>query len=201
MSINIRSRRTHREILDVAWDLIAERGADVSMVEIARAAGISRQAVYVHFGSRAGLLMALVRRADERLRIHESFGEAMRAATPEERLDRWLTAWFEFVPAILPVARDLIRLRPTDPDAASAWEDRMTELRGWLRDLVSGIAKEDALRPDWTVEQATDYLWAASSVQMWALLAGERNWPAAGTADVLRQTLSATLLQRRPGAG
>lgn len=171
------------------------------MVEIARAAGISRQAVYIHFGSRAGLLMALVRRADERLRIHESFGEAMRAATPEERLDRWLAAWFEFVPAILPVARDLIRLRPTDPDAASAWEDRMTDLRGWLRELVAGIAKEDALRPDWTVEQATDYLWAASSVQMWALLAGERNWPAAGTAHILRRTLSATLLQRRPGSG
>ena len=36
------------------------------MAEIAKAAGVSRQAVYLHFGTRGGMLMALVKRADRR---------------------------------------------------------------------------------------------------------------------------------------
>ncbi|WP_365708818.1 TetR family transcriptional regulator, partial [Parvibaculum sp.] len=50
MSKNTKSERTRGEILDAAWTLIAERGASVSLGEVAAAAGITRQSVYVHFG-------------------------------------------------------------------------------------------------------------------------------------------------------
>ena len=47
-------------ILETAWRLIGERqDASVSLLEIAREAGVSRQTVYVNFGSRAGLLLAM----------------------------------------------------------------------------------------------------------------------------------------------
>jgi AcrR family transcriptional regulator len=195
MSTNKRSTLTRQEVLDRAWELIAARGAEVSMAEIARAAGISRQAVYLHFGTRGGLLMALVKRADDRFRIRESFAEALGQPTAEERLDAWLAAWFAFIVRIQPVARDLIRLRSTDADAASAWEDRMTDLRSWLREMIVTVEREGALRTEWSVDEAADYLWAASSVQMWDLLTGDRHWDAPRVGETLRRTIPAVLLR------
>jgi AcrR family transcriptional regulator len=50
----------------VAWRLMEERrGRGVRMRDIAEAAGVSRQAVYDHFGTRAKLLVATTHYVDE----------------------------------------------------------------------------------------------------------------------------------------
>src|ERR1051325_5169237 len=57
---------TRKRILDKTWRLMEKRkGQGVKIIDIARAAGVSRQAVYLHFGSRAELLIATVRYVDE----------------------------------------------------------------------------------------------------------------------------------------
>lgn len=190
-----RSERTRLEILDAAWDLIAERGAAVSMAEIAAAVGMTRQSVYVHFSSRGGLLMALVRRADDRFFIWEGFTSAMTEKDPTKRLDAVLAVWLEFVPKIHPVATDLIRMRATDEDAARAWEDRMAELLKFYRGLINDLKKEGALAPGWSVPRATDFLWASSSVQAWDLLVGDRSWSAVTAEKTIRGTICSTLLK------
>ncbi|MDJ0946613.1 MAG: TetR/AcrR family transcriptional regulator [Kiloniellales bacterium] len=189
-----RPERTRRDILDAAWDLVAERGAEVSLAEIAKAAGITRQSIYLHFGSRGGLLFELVRRTDERERIFQRFDEAMKTPEPAERLDRCLCVWFDFVSKIQPVALDLIRLRSRDEDAARAWNDRMQDLRRVLRHLVRGLRQEGALADFWTVPRATDYLWAGCSVQAWALLVKDRGWSEAAASKALRHGLARALL-------
>ncbi len=166
------------------------------MSRIASVAGISRQAVYLHFGTRGGLLMALVKRADERFEIKEDFFEAMQIDDPCERLDTCLQVWFAFVEKILPVAKDLIRLRATDADAAAAWDDRMSDLQSWLRQLVASLEADKALADRWSVGEATDYLWVSSSVHVWDLFVVERGWQQDRTADVLRETISAMLLRQ-----
>ena len=185
---------TRNEILDVAWSLIAERGADTSIQQIADAVGVSRQSVYLHFKTRGGLLMALVRCADERFSIREDFFDAMRLEDPRLRLGKCLGIWFDFAERIHPVATDLVRLRKTDPDAAAAWEDRMTDLRDWERQLVQSLQRDTVLRPDWSVEEATDFLWTSSSIQVWDLLTRERNWKTERAADVLARTIADALL-------
>ena len=190
-----RSERTRQEILDAAWDLIAERGAAVSMSEIAAAVGMTRQSVYVHFGSRGGLLMALVRRADERFFIWEGFATAMEEKLPARRLDACLAVWLDFVPKIHPVATDLIRQRATDEDAARAWSDRMSDLLKFYRRLIGGLQKDGALAPHWSVPRAADYLWAASSVQAWDLLVHDRGWSRESAEKIIRSTLAQALLK------
>src|SRR5689334_19178990 len=106
-----RSARTRADVLDVAWRVIAERGTHVSMQEIAAAADLTRQAVYVHFRSRGGLLVALVRRADDRADIHARFRRALEIADSRRRLDAFLRVWLDFVPTIHPVASSLMRAR------------------------------------------------------------------------------------------
>jgi TetR/AcrR family transcriptional regulator, mexJK operon transcriptional repressor len=52
-------------ILDAAGEVLAERGLMASMDEIARAAGVSKQTVYNHYGCKADLVRALVERRVE----------------------------------------------------------------------------------------------------------------------------------------
>jgi AcrR family transcriptional regulator len=186
--------RTRAEILDAAWDLVSGKGADVSVAEIAKAAGITRQSVYLHFGTRGGLLVALVRRADERFAIHDKLLAVLQIEDPGQRLDHAIKVWLAFLPGILPVARDLIRLRDTDRDAAGAWDDRMAALRDWLLQLTRSLKSDGALAPEWTPEDARDYLWARTSIQAWDLLVGECGWTQEKAESVLSGSLLAELL-------
>ncbi len=189
-----RAARTRQEILDTAWTLIADRGAEVSIAEIAKNVGITRQSVYVHFGSRGGLLDALVRRADEREAIFERFEEALATEPPGDRLDACLRVWLAFVIKIQPVARDLIRLRSTDRDVAKAWEDRMKDALGLFRRLVRSLERDDALAPSWSVARAADFAWAACSVQAWELLVVDRGWSHPAASKAIRESLARALL-------
>lgn len=53
-------------ILDAALDVLVERGVSAPMEEIARRAGVSKQTIYNHYGSKADLVRALASR-----RVHE----------------------------------------------------------------------------------------------------------------------------------
>ncbi|WP_299471971.1 TetR/AcrR family transcriptional regulator [uncultured Roseibium sp.] len=186
---------TRNEILDRAWDLISEQGADISMSRIAAESDVSRQSVYLHFKTRGGLLLALVQRADERFEVKEGFFAAMAIDEPGSRLDACMKIWFDFAVKIHPVASDLIRLRKTDDDANAAWSDRMADLRAWERQLVQSLIDDGALSGDWSAEDATDYLWASTSIQIWDVLHNDRSWSAEKISEVLRRSLAKTLLQ------
>ena len=185
---------TRNEILDTAWDLIAQRGAEISMKEIAIASDVSRQSVYLHFKTRGGLLMALVQRADDRFAIKEDFFAAMVSKSPAKRLDNCLRVWFKFVVKIQPVATHLIQLRKTDKDAAVAWSDRMEDLWLWERQLVKSLADDSALARIWTIDDATDFIWSSSSVQTWELFTSDRNWNTDKCSKILRKTIANSIL-------
>lgn len=164
------------------------------MADIAEAAGLTRQAVYVHFGSRGGLLVALVRRADERADIHAKFRSALATRKAAERLDAFLGVWFDFVPEIYPVASTLSRARADDPEAAAAWDDRMASLHRGFENLATSLRQDGALAQGWTAPAAADYLWAGSSLATWELLAIQREWGGTKTSKMLRRALAAAVL-------
>jgi AcrR family transcriptional regulator len=57
----------HRQLLDVAWGLIADEGTDaLALGRLAELAGVTKPVVYDHFGTRSGLLAALYREFDAR---------------------------------------------------------------------------------------------------------------------------------------
>ena len=65
-------------VLDAALRLIRKRGhATVTMAQIAKAARLSRQAVYLHFADRAELMAALARHVHERLGLPASIQRMM----------------------------------------------------------------------------------------------------------------------------
>ncbi len=73
---------TRTRILEVTWRLMEQhRGQGVRMSDIAKAAGISRQAVYLHFGSRTELMIATSNYVDEVKGLNERLKRLQTAST------------------------------------------------------------------------------------------------------------------------
>ena len=85
---------TRSRILAETWRLMEQnRGQGVRIQDIARAAGISRQAVYLHFPSRANLLEATTRYVDQELCVLEQYQKYCAAGSGVERLEAYVDFW------------------------------------------------------------------------------------------------------------
>jgi AcrR family transcriptional regulator len=169
MSSKILDTRTR--ILEQAWRLMEKRrGSGVSIQSIARAAGVSRQAVYLHFKSRAELLVATVRYADEKNNIAARLRKLYAAGSGREALNAYVEFWGNYIPEIHGLARALLRARETDPDAAEAWEDRMKVMRDGCLQVVNILVQEGNLAPQWSAKAASETMWAMFSISVWESL-------------------------------
>ena len=161
-------------VLDAAWDLVRREGAEaLTMAAVARASGVSRQMVYLHFENRAGLFTAMARHHDERT----GFVGQVRATfdlEPAAGLEALLRAWLAYVPVILPVARALQAAALTGADGGQAWHDRMRDLRSALRSAVERLE----LAPGWEPGDAADWLWSQVHTARWDQLVVECGGPA-----------------------
>jgi AcrR family transcriptional regulator len=170
--------QTRARILDVAWDLITRYGAGLPMRDIAAGAGISRQALYLHFPSRTALLNAMTRRHDAEARIDQRFRAALAAPTALEALEAVVRTWFEYVPDILPMARALYAASTTDPAAADAWWDRSVAAGTPMKLAAKRLRAEGLLDSSWTPEQAAEFLWLLMHPRGWDDLVLQRGWSA-----------------------
>ena len=174
---------TRARILDTAWKLVGERGVEaVTVADVAAAAGVSRQLVYVHFENRAGLLVAMARRHDVRSGFAGRVAEAAGLA-PVAALERLLREWFAYLPEILPVARALEAAAVNGDEGGAAWRDRMDDLREVLAAAVDRVATDGRLTRGWTPATATDWVWARAQPSAFAHLVADRGWSPRDYAD------------------
>lgn len=82
-------------ILDAAVEVIGQRGLAAPMEEIARRAGVSKQTVYNHYGSKAELMRALMNRRVES--ITASLREPGAVDNPAETLEAYARSLLETV--------------------------------------------------------------------------------------------------------
>ena len=158
--------------------LEAQRGQGVRMGDIAKAAGISRQAVYLHFASRTDLLVAATRYLDDVLDLDRRLAASRAATSGNERLTLFIEFWGNYVPEIHGVAKALRSAPHTDEAAATAWEDRMLALRDGCRAAIEALHADGKLAPEWTPQTATDVLWTMLSISNWENLTAECGWSA-----------------------
>src|SRR5260221_9615298 len=123
---------TRERLLDATWHLLErQRGQGVRLEDIAHAAGVSRQALYLHFASRADLFIATVRHVDAVLGAHERVARlCQQACEPGQAVlgvKELVAFWGNYLPEIYGLAKALLALRDTDEAAAAAWADRMAE--------------------------------------------------------------------------
>lgn len=173
------SSDTPGRILDSALALIAKRGeAKVTMAHIARAARLSRQAVYLHFADRAELMLAAARHLDERLGLTDEVRRIAEAPTGAAMVAAMVSLQARRNPALWPLARAVDAVRRTDGAAERAWQDRLdNRLRG-CRAIVAQLAHEGALRQGLDRSLAADLLWSLTSLRAWEDLVLLRGWSA-----------------------
>lgn len=169
---------SRERILNAAWSLLESGPASmVRMSDIAKAAGLSRQAVYLHFPSRAELLIATTRHIDQAKHIDARLAASRQAKTGLERLNAFIAAWGDYLPEIYGVARALLALKDNDEAAAQAWADRMAAVRDGCGAAIQALKKDGALNPAYPTKQATDILATLLSVENWARLTIDYGWP------------------------
>ena len=185
-----RNARAH--ILETAWRLVGERGVHaVTVADIAAASGVSRQLVYHHFESRAGLLVAMARHHDDVSGFRARF-VASRELAPLEGLEALLRLWLAYVPLILPVARALEAAVITGDEGGAAWRDRMDDIHEAFRLAVERIESEGRLAHGWTVDTAADWLHARSHVSTWQHVVVDRGWP---PTDYVERTITSIMAE------
>lgn len=168
---------TYTRILDTTVRLLkAGRGAEVRMADIARHTGVSRQAVYLHFASRAELLIAATRHVDVDLDLEARLRPSRSASSGIERLSRYVEFWGAYLPLVYGVASALIALRDTDMAAATAWNEREAALQDGCAAAVDQLIAEDALAACWDRDTAIAVFWNQLSVANWERLTLECGW-------------------------
>ena len=186
---------TRERILKSAWSLLDSGGAAVRMSDIAKDAGISRQALYLHFPSRADLLIATTRYLDEVHDVDTLLVESRTAGNGKERLRAWVDVWGNYIPRIYGVARALMAAMDSDDEAAAAWNDRMQAVRQGCQAAVDLLEKDGDLTPSLTPEEATDLLWSILSVRVWEQLTQSCGWTQAAYIAHMQRSLAAVLVR------
>src|SRR5260221_14250021 len=100
------------------------------MAEIAKAARVSRQAVYLHFADRADLLVSLARYTDEKCGIKEEIRKIEQAPTGVAQLRAMASLQARTNPAIWASARAFDAVRRTDKAADRSCGDRLKHRLG-----------------------------------------------------------------------
>ena len=168
---------TRDRILATTVRLLEEHGGrGVRMSDIAKATGISRQAVYLHFSSRADLLTAAILFKGDQLDIAGRLAPSRGAKSGSERLALYIEMWGNFLPEIYGVAKALMVAQDSDDAAAAAGRDRMVAMRDGCRAAIEALEGDGELATGWTRDTAIDALWTMLLVPNWENLTGECGW-------------------------
>jgi AcrR family transcriptional regulator len=170
------SSDTRARILDCTWSLLESGDKKVRMSDIAKASGISRQALYLHFPTRAELFVAATRYIDSVKNVDARLAASRAATSGHERLVTFISAWGGYIPEIHGMSVALRAMRASDGEAAAAWDDRMQAVRHGCAVVVQALAADKTLRPDLNEEVATDLLWTLLSVENWEHLVRDCGW-------------------------
>jgi len=169
--------RTRERIVDAAREL-APLAGDLSVDAVAAEAGVSVQTLYTHFGSKRGLLMAVIDSTQRDVGLYADFERVWSSRDGETALRRMLEATFRLWAGAWTLVSFSERVRRTDEEL----ERYMREVDGYrlanLRSITDRLQLEGRLRPDFDAASAADLTFAMSMpsvyqqlvlVQAWAL--------------------------------
>ncbi|MEZ5715130.1 MAG: TetR/AcrR family transcriptional regulator [Paracoccaceae bacterium] len=150
---------TRTRILVATLDLLSSGdGNAVRMSDIAKRAKVSRQALYMHFKTRAELLEQATYYHDHVLNSDARLAASRAAPTGAERLEAFVTAWADYIPKIYGPARAFLDMERHDPEARAAWAKRMEDMREGVEAAIRALERDGDLGLGPSPDTATDLL-------------------------------------------
>jgi AcrR family transcriptional regulator len=192
--------QTRRQILAATRELLARNGSrDLSLDEVARTAHVARATVYYQFGSRTGLLEAVVRDIQRRAG-QSAVADAVALADPVDALRQAFLAGCRFWAAEHPLVHRLTGLAAVDAEIrrvlAEVERDRLPLLTG----LVDRLDAAGRLSPGCSASRALDVLWMLSSFEAFDQLFIGRRLPVDDVAELLADLAVRAVTQGRDGS-
>lgn len=190
-----RAAQSRQRILDAAKALFSARGVEeVSIAQIACAAGVSAPTLYAQFQSKSGLLKALVERSFFGARYVEVAKRAEDAREPEEVLR--ITASISRL--ILDTEREeigLMRGVSALSPQLKAIESELEAVRYTLQEARARLlVKSVPAARQLGLTRVRDILWMYTGRDVYRMLVLERGWSSDQYEEWLAQTLISALL-------
>lgn len=190
-----KSEATRAAIVGAARQLLERDGYHaVGMGRVAKEAGVSRQAIYLHFESKAKLLKALVATLNKEY-VEPTYARSRIWEAPSglHALDAWVDIVTLTTPPILAVANAVDAARRSDPEAESIWQGpAVGRYQDCLR-IVRWLHKDGTLAPGWRPDDAARFLWAVTSIRVFEDLTSH-GWSRKRFVSHLRRSLRAALI-------
>jgi len=167
---------THRRIAEAARHLIENSGYEnISLDRIADAAGVSRQTIYVQFGSKLGVLAAMVEEIENE-GLQELLSALHGGTGPVETLHAAIPLDIDFMQKNSKIFRIFRAQGVSDPDFRTVLDERMANRLDSMRRVLEELQREGKLAAGWTVEEATDWLAAITGFHNYDELVNRRGW-------------------------
>jgi AcrR family transcriptional regulator len=198
-----RAAATRAAVLKAARELFMAKGyAAVSVAEIAKAARVNLDTVYVAVGRKPQLLRALIEAAlsgrDEAVPAHDRDYVAQIRACPDAagKLGIYARAVTAIQDRLAPIFLSLSQAAVSDPDCAALWVEIGERRARNMRDFIADVRAAGGMREDLTDDEAADIVWSMNGTEYYVLLVHRRGWTnarfAAWLEDAWRRTLLVT---------
>jgi AcrR family transcriptional regulator len=174
------SRRsdTRTAILRAARELFEAQGYfGAGLDAVAKKAGISRQAIYLHFASKSELLTALHQHINETDVIPALERQPIwTASSALDALDAFIAASVEIVSKVWRIHEVLVTARRHHPEVDETLRPREEDRYDKIVSIGRGLKKEGVLPQAMSVTTFADIFWGLTSPGTFVNLVIERGW-------------------------
>jgi AcrR family transcriptional regulator len=190
--------QTRARILAAARELIPDAEASLPVTAIARHAGVALQTIYDQFGSKGGLLIAVVNDVQRSHGLFEAFRAVFASRDGEQAMRQMIEATVTFWDRAWPYLEFLLRSRRVDPVVARemAFIDRLRHAHYWA--IAKRLEDEGRLRNGQTSDIAADQAFALTNPTIYEDLVVLRGATAPSAVDTVTRAVLAVILE--PGA-
>jgi AcrR family transcriptional regulator len=193
-----RARETRLRVRRSARDLFAAQGvAGTTLAQIAEGAGVSQQTVYAVFGSKAGIVRAMLEEMEEAADEASWVARILAEDDPRQQLRLFVSLNRALFEGGAPILRALMAAR-SEPAVAEVAERGDRKRREGASRLVGLLAGKGVLRDGLKPGEAADRLWLLTSAEQYVLATDDLGWSPARYERWLGGLLEAELLD---GAG
>lgn len=189
------AEQTKARILGAARDLFRTTGYASTTVEaIASAAQVSAKTVEAAFGSKRGVLAALVDPLASAGPPRDLVDQIRAAADPVRRLELVAELSLRAYEASVPEFELMRGAEAVAPEIAAAAAQIEARRRDNQARLIGYLRQQRRLKDDLTEDVATDIVWALTSYDLYRSLVLQRRWTAERYQSWLAEILVASLL-------
>jgi AcrR family transcriptional regulator len=200
-----RTTATRLAVIDAARTLFTERGYAATTVEaISESSGTPQATVYRLFGSKLGILTALLDNAaagdDEAVALGDRPGvrDLLTHQNPHEQLAGFARLSHEVMARLAPIQRILLTAAGSDPQAAALLAEHTRQRQAGQARVAHALATTGALRAGVTERDAADVIHALMSPEVYLLFTTDRGWSPDRYQTWLADTLTQQLLDSAP---